>query len=163
MAPPADMEKRGVNRMVERGRTRRIRRGVRSPNETIERLSRRNDANFLTQSPEDVAVIARQESELPAARAADMRSRVVRRVVEMELLDAERGLARAAEKVQREAAPSSGDKGKGTSTVFEKWVAELKGKKMSEREIEEHLAARVRGVKRGLALMMDERRVGRRG
>ena len=162
MAPPADREKRGVGRMVERGNTRMARRARSSHSRTVLRLSDRSGVSMLTSAPEDVQAIARSESEIPAHRAADMRSRLVRRVVEMEVLDAGSGIARSeVAEVQRSAA-ASGDKGKGKATIFEKWYSELAGQGLSDREIEEHLAARVRGVRRGVALMAEERRVGRR-
>jgi hypothetical protein len=162
MAPPADTEKRGVGRLVDRGDTRMARRAHRSESRTVLRLGERDGNSLLTRSPEDIAIIARAEQELPTREVADMRSRLVRKVVEMEVLDASKGLARKEVAVQRDAAEGDSDKGKGTGTVFEKWYAELAGQGMSDREIEEHLAARVRGVRRGVAMLGDERRVGRR-
>jgi len=125
------------------------------------RLGERSGDSLLTRAPEDVDVIARSEEDLPSREIADMRSRLVRKVVEMEVLDAKTGIARKEAALKRDAAEGEGDKGKGTGTVFEKWYAELTEQGMSDREIEEHVAARVRGVRRGLALMSDERRVGR--
>jgi len=126
------------------------------------RLGERSGDSLLTRAPEDLEVIARSEVELPSQEVADMRSRLVRKVVEMEVLDAAQGIRRREETVRRDADDGSSDKGKGTGTVFEKWYEELAGQGMSDREIEEHVAARVRGVRRGLALMGEERRVGRR-
>jgi hypothetical protein len=161
MAPPADTEKRGVGRLVERGDTRVLRRALHSESRTVLRLGERSGDGILTRSPDDVEFIARTSSSLPAQRMADMRSRLVRKVVEMEVLDASKGLARKAAELQREAAGGDGgDMGKGTSTVFEQWYVEMTGKGMTDREIEAHLAARVRSVRRGVAMMYNERRVG---
>ena len=162
MAPPADREKRGVGRMVERGETRQVRRARRSQSRAVLRLSERSDVSVLTSAPDDVQAIARSEGGIPAHRAADMRSRLVRKVVEMEVLDSSRAIARDAEPVVQRSAASAGDKGKGKETVFEKWYSDLSAQGLSDREIEEHVAARVRGVRRGIAMLAEERRVGRR-
>ena len=161
MAPPADEEKRGVRRMVDRGETRIARRSDRTAARAVLRLEERNGDHVLTRAPDNVEILARSSEDLPAHRVADMRSKLVRQVVQMAVLDAQKGLGRKSEVVQRSEAPDGGDKGKGASTVFQQWYAEMAAQGMTEREIEEHLAARVRAVRRGVALMYSERTVGR--
>jgi len=76
-----------------------------------------------------------------------MRSDLVRKVVEVAQLQRSREL----QQIQRAETPAkAGAEGAGGTATLEEWCAEMKASGLSDAEIEEHMAQRLRAVRNGM-------------
>jgi hypothetical protein len=148
------MAKKAVERAIARGRTRLIERAMHEVAGTSARLSQRADGARLTRATEEVEVLARQAQRQGTAAGPDLTNALARKISELASLAGERGLARAPATVLREESDGPTQSSDANETeVFDEWIDELRGKGMTEPEIEEHVIAVLRGLR---AQMMSE-------
>jgi len=150
----------GVNRLVERGATRSPAIGIDQLPRAVQRIAEREDGvarNVQTSSGNAQA----QPAETPKHQGGpDMRSALVRKVVEMAQLQRSQDLEQAAR------APAAAEKGgEGDSiagATLDEWYKEMKDSGLSEPEIEEHMAQRLRSVRNSMLEFGAFRSVGGR-
>lgn len=154
---------RAVDRALARSASRPLQRAEHDHGPTAERLGERADGARLTRSPGDVQFAAREASGGGAASSPDLRNEIARQLAELVNLSAERGIARAPNEIHRaeEFTPAKDDDD-GAGVVFDEWVEELRASGMPEPEIEDHIAARLRGLRRAMLAEAASRSVGRR-
>jgi|GEM_PF-4316641 len=156
-----------ISRLTDRSRTKMIERALKTgtlPRAT-ERALRREGGPTPGSTPE-VELISREAS-VRLAGSEDMRSELVRRIVQMEVLESSKALARSEVEVDG-GDGGGGDEGGGGSSptamagIFEQWFAEMQGQGLNKAEIEEHLTSRIRSVRRGILGADEERRLRRK-
>ncbi len=157
--------KRAIDRMLQRGETRAIKRASPVLPDSVRRISERSDGASLTRAPLNVQVQTTQSDEVGIATAADLRSEIARQVAELVTLSAEKGLLRAGEgeQVAREEAAEGGEDAgdQGDLAVLKQWYETLEAKGLTKPEIEEIMIEQLKGLRRGMRAMAADRKVGR--
>ncbi len=153
---------RAVERALARSASRPLQRAQHDSGPTAERLGERADGARLTRSPDDVQCVSREASGSGATSSPDLRNEIARQLAELVNLSAERGIARAPNEIMRtEEFTASKDDDDGAGVVFDEWVEELRASGMPEPEIEDHIATRLRGLRRAMLAETASRAVGR--
>ncbi len=134
-----------IERMVDRANPKALQRALKSGRlpRSVERTLRR-EAGHSLQPPAEMELLAREAAASPSS-SDDMRSALVRRMVQMQTLDADKGLARSDD------SGGGGDAGGETGlegAALDVWWSEMKALGLNKSEIEEHLMARLRAVRR---------------
>jgi hypothetical protein len=155
-----------LSRLTDRARTKMIERALsagRLPRAT-ERVMKRESGPDALNIPQ-VELVSREAS-VRLSGSQDLSSELVRRIVQMEVLDSAKALARSEVEV------GGGDDGGGDESsqsaptampaIFEQWFAEMQGQGLNKAEIEEHLVSRIRAVRRGILGQSEERRLRRK-
>jgi len=138
-----------IERMIDRANPKALQRALKSGRlpRSVERTLRR-EAGHSLQPPAEMELLAREAAASPSS-SDDMRSALVRRMVQMQTLDAEKGLARSDD--------GGGDGGGGgdaggetglEGAALDVWWSEMKALGLNKSEIEEHLMARLRAIRR---------------
>ena len=134
---------RGVHRLIERGAIRSPAIGIDELPRAVQRLAERQDGIALNIQAEKGSAQP-QPAQTPRHQGGpDMRSELVRKVVEMAQLQRSQDieqLARAAN--------------------LEQWYQDMRASGLSEPEIEEHMAQRLRSVRASMLEFGDLRSVG---
>lgn len=155
-----------LSRLTDRSRTRMIERALTTGQlpRSLERAMRREDGHS-TRSTADLEFLAR-EPDVRLSSSADLRSELVRRLVQLEMLDANRGLVRSADDDgdddSSEERGSGGDAPTAADKIFTLWFEEMQSQGLNKAEIEEHLVARIRAIRRGVLGQAEERRLRRK-
>lgn len=158
-----------LSRLTDRARTKMIERALsagRLPRATERVMKRENGPDPL--SVPQVNLISRETS-VRLSGSQDLSSELVRRIVQMEVLESAKALARS----EVEVGGGDGDGGDGGDTsspsaptampaIFEQWFTEMKGQGLNKAEIEEHLVSRIRAARRGIMGQGEERRLRRK-
>jgi hypothetical protein len=147
-----------VKRLKERTENHRIQRARHKSSRAVERIAMRQDGASVTRAPESINYAARSSQPPSTGHTSDMRSRIVRQVVEMSMLDGELGLQRQQEAPIHRAEAAAEDKG-DDGNAFDRWYAEMQAQGMGEAEIEEHMTQRIRAMRRALGTTNAERRL----
>jgi hypothetical protein len=154
-----------ADRMLKRTRTRMVKRASSSSSEVVLRLSEREKGARTTRAPGEIPLLPREAGAPQPGQVTDLRSAVARKVAEMVNLSAERGLLREVAARDEAAAAATGSatpgEDQGDMAVYNAWYQELKGAGLSEPEIEEHMAARVRAMRAQYVGSLHARHVGR--
>jgi len=149
---------RGVNRLVQRGATRSPAIGIAELPRAVQRIAEREDG-VARSSASSAGSASPQPAATPSHQGGpDMRSSLVRKVVEMAHLQRSQDLEQAAR------APAEGKAGSDDAlagATLEQWYEEMKTSGLSEPEIEEHIAQRLRSVRSSLLEFEELRSVGR--
>lgn len=154
-----------LSRLTDRSRTRMIERALTTGQlpRSLERAMRREDGHS-TRSTADLEFLAR-EPDVRLSSSADLRSELVRRLVQLEMLDADRGLVRSADDGDDDSSEergSGGDAPTAADKIFTLWFEEMQSQGLNKAEIEEHLVARIRAIRRGVLGQAEERRLRRK-
>lgn len=150
-----------IERIIDRANPKALQRALKSGRlpRSVERTLRR-EAGHSISPPAEMELLAREAAASPSS-SDDMRSALVRRLVRMETLNAEKGLARAAE----DDGGGGGDGGGETSLeggALDEWWSQMKALGMNKSEIEEHLISRLRAIRREHHGSHETRRLRRR-
>lgn len=138
-----------IQRIIDRASPKILQRALnngRLPRSTERTLAR--EAGVTTNPPSELEYVAREAAARPSS-SDDMRSALVKRLVQMETLDAEKGLARSADDGGE--GGGGGDGGGETSaegSALDEWWNQMKAQGLNKSEIEEHLIARLRAIRR---------------
>ncbi len=139
---------RGVDRLLKRGASRASAIGIDQLPRAVQRVAERESGVSLSGSMSKGSVSAPQPASTPSHQGGpDMRSDLVRKVVEVAQLQRSREL----QQIQRAETPAkAGAEGAGGTATLEEWCAEMKASGLSDAEIEEHMAQRLRAVRNGM-------------
>jgi hypothetical protein len=151
-----------VNRLVERGTSRAPAIGIDQLPRAVQRLAEREDGVARSAPPIQASGKAKQAETRSHQGGPDMRSALVRKVVEMAKLQRSQDLETAARE-QATRAPEAGAGAKGESiagATLEQWYEDMKASGLSEPEIEEHMSQRLRSVRNAMLEFEDLRSVG---
>ena len=138
-----------IERMVDRPNPKALQRALKSGRlpRSVERTLRR-EAGHALPPPVEMELLAREAGAAPSS-SDDMRSALVRRLVQMENLNAAKGLARSAD--GGDDGGGGGDDGGETGLeggALDEWWNQMKALGLNKSEIEEHLIARLRAIRR---------------
>ncbi len=157
-----------ISRLTDRARTKLIERALAAdalPRSTS-RLMKREAGPEPLSTPQ-VQIVSR-EAAVRLSGSEDLRSDLIRRIVQMEVLDAARAVSWSSDGGGEDAGDDdgggSGDSSAPTSAdgIFEQWFQEMQGQGLNKAEIEEHLISRIRAVRRGIQGADEERRLRRK-
>ena len=151
---------RHTSRIATRDDSRALRRRVIRTLRAVDRAATRNDGATLTRAAAEVEAIAREFVMEGRGSSPSLEGDVARRVVELAVLDGVKGLRRTAQEGSAPAAAPEAESNEATSPL-QAWYEELQGQGLSEPEIREHMAARVRAERRRTLEESATRRVGR--
>ena len=159
----AKSKSRGVNRLVERGSSRAPAIGLDQLPRAVQRVAEREGG--IARSAQTVQASASpQPAETRGHQGGpDMRSALVRKVVEMAQLQRSQDLEVAArEQAARASEGSAGAEAESIAgATMEQWYEEMKASGLSEPEIEEHMSQRLRSVRNAMLEFEELRSVGK--
>jgi len=145
---------------VERGATRSAAIGIDQLPRAVQRIAEREGGVARNAQPSSGSARA-QPAETPKHQGGpDMRSELVRKVVEMAQLQRNQDLEQAARAPA--AAKAEGDGDSIAGATLQQWYEEMKASGLSEPEIEEHMAQRLRSVRNSMLEFGEFRSVGGR-
>lgn len=155
---PKETKQRGVDRLLKRGASRAPAIGIDQLPRAVQRVAEREAGVALSPSTNKGSVSAPQPASTPKHQGGpDMRSELVRKVVEVAQLQRSRDLQQA----QRSEAPAPGStESTGGTATLQEWCAQMKASGLSDAEIEEHMAQRLRAVRNGMLDFQQLRSVG---
>ncbi len=150
---------RGVDRLLKRGTARTSAIGLDQLPRAVQRVTEREGGIALSGSSSKGSVSAAQPASTPSHQGGpDMRSELVRKVVEMAQLQRSRDLLQQAQRAKALAKASA--EGSGGAPTLEEWCSEMKASGLSDAEIEDHMAQRLRAVRNGMLDFQHLRSVG---
>ena len=140
---------RTIQRIIDRANPKGLQRALKNGRlpRSVERTLQR-EAGYSTSPPAEMELLAREASPAPSS-SDDMRSELVRRMIQMETLDAAKGLSRSADDDGGgEGGGDGGGEGGMEGSALDEWWKQMKALGLNKSEIEEHLIARLRAIRR---------------
>ena len=151
-----------INRIIDRANPKALQRALKNGRlpRSVERSLQR-EAGMATNAPADMQLLAREAGAAPSS-SDDMRSALVKRMVQMENLNADKGLARAAEGGGDEGGGDASGETGAEGSALDEWWNQMKAMGLNKAEIEEHLIARLRSIRRERYSAQETRRLRRK-
>lgn len=148
----------GVDRLLKRGAARSPAIGLDQLPRAVQRVAEREDGIALSSASGKGSVSEPRPASTPKHQGGpDMRSELVRKVVEMAQLQRSQDLVQAN---RAEAPAKASQEDSAASANLQAWCAEMKASGLSDAEIEEHMAQRLRAVRNSMLELQQLRSVG---
>ena len=151
-------KRQGVDRLLKRGAGRSPAIGLDQLPRAVQRVAEREDGVSLSSTSTKGSVSDPRPASTPKHQGGpDMRSELVRKVVEMAQLQRSQELLQA---TRAKAPAKASQEDSAASANLEAWCAEMKASGLSDAEIEEHMAQRLRAVRNSMLEFQQLRSVG---